>query len=95
MANVCEVIGKKKLKGNRVSHANNKKIHFQQPNIQKRKMFIPELGIRIGINVSTRGLRTLDKFGGLARYVIKKDPTKLSPKLQKIRKELIKNKVFN
>src|SRR3989338_4318011 len=78
MANICDVTGKRKLKGNRVSHANNKTIHFQQPNIQERMIFVPELGIRIGLNVTTNGLRTLDKHGGLARFVIKKDPEKVA-----------------
>ncbi len=89
MSNICEVTGKRKLKGNRVSHANNKSIHFQQPNNQQRWIFLPELGLRFKLNVSTRGLRTIDKFGGLARFVVKTKKEKLSPRLLKLRKTLI------
>lgn len=91
MANICEVTGKRKLKGNRVSHANNKKIHFQEPNIQTRMIFVPELGVRFRLHVTTRGLRTLDKHGGLARFVLQARPETLSPKLQKLRKVLVKH----
>lgn len=93
MANICEITGKKKLKGNRVSHANNKKIHFQEPNIQGRMMFIPELGQRVKIYSSTQGLRTIDKHGGISRYIIQAKLEKLSPKLQKLRKILLRKGV--
>lgn len=93
MANICEITGKKKLKGHRVSHANNKKIHFQEPNIQGRMMFIPELGQRVKIYASTQGLRTIDKHGGISRYIIRAKLEKLSPKLQKLRKVLIRKGV--
>lgn len=89
MSNVCEVTGKKRLKGHRVSHANNKTIHFQQPNLKKRRLFVPELGLKITIRVSSAGLRTLDKAGGISRFVFKADPEKLSPTLRKLRKQLI------
>ena len=88
MANICEITGKRKLKGHRVSHANNKAIHFQQPNIQQRWILIPELGTRFKLNVSTRGLRTIDKYGGLARFIIKTKSDKLPPRLLKLKKIL-------
>lgn len=90
MANVCEVTGKRKLKGNRVSHANNKKIHFQQPNIQERRIFVPELGQKVSIKVSTSGLRNIDKAGGISRFLIKADPEKLSANLRQVRKLILK-----
>lgn len=89
MANICEITGKKKLRGHRVSHANNKSIHFQQPSIQKKRVFIPELGSRVTLNVSSAGLRLLNKIGGISRFLVKACPDKLSPKLRGIRKVLI------
>lgn len=94
MANVCEVTGKRKLKGNRVSHANNKTTHFQQPNIQEKRIHVPELGQDIRLSVTTRGLRTLDKVGGVARFVISKKADELSPTLRRVRKLLFKKKYF-
>lgn len=89
MANICEITGKRRLKGHRVSHANNKSIHFQQPNMQERMIFVPELGIRFKLNVCTQGLRTLDKHGGLARFLFNSDTSKLSPRLLRLRNVLV------
>jgi large subunit ribosomal protein L28 len=35
----------------------------KQPNLQKKKVFVPELGKSVKIKVSTRGLRTMKKRG--------------------------------
>ena len=93
MANVCELTGKRKRKGNRVSHANNKKIHFQQPNLQERHIFVPELGIRVGVKVSTAALRNIDKAGGLARYLAKANDQDLSSSMLRVKKQVLKRSV--
>lgn len=90
MSLTCEITAKTKLKGNRVSHANNKTRHFQKPNIQEKRMFIPELGLFYSLKASTRGLRTVDKFGGLSQYVLQHDAEKLSAGLKRLRKALVK-----
>ncbi|MBP7804773.1 MAG: 50S ribosomal protein L28 [Candidatus Pacebacteria bacterium] len=36
------------------------------PNIQKKKVFVPELGKTFNLPVSTRGLRTINKLGAFA-----------------------------
>ena len=36
------------------------------PNLQKKKIFVPELGKSINIEVSARGLRTIKKNGAYA-----------------------------
>jgi large subunit ribosomal protein L28 len=33
------------------------------PNLQKKRVFVPELGKSINIEISTRGMRTLNKNG--------------------------------
>jgi large subunit ribosomal protein L28 len=63
MSRVCEITGKKGLNGNRVSHANNKSHHVQKPNLQKKRVFVPELGRYVTVKLSTQGLRILDKKG--------------------------------
>ncbi len=88
MANVCEVTGKRRKAGNTVSHANNKNRMVQHPNVQERAIFVPELGIRFSLKLSTSGLRTLTKVGGLAAFVKSKTPEELSPRLRKLRKAL-------
>jgi large subunit ribosomal protein L28 len=90
MGKFCEITGKSRLRGHRVSHANNRTKHFQQPNIQVRSLFVPELGAHFKIHVSTSGLKTLGKVGGLSRFVVSADPEKLSPRLRRLRKTLLK-----
>lgn len=93
MANICEITGKKQLRGNRVSHANNKTIHFQQPSVLDRALFVPELKSRFKVRISNAGLRTIDKVGGLSRYVVQSSPETLSPRLRQLRKVLLKRGV--
>lgn len=33
------------------------------PNLQKKKIFVPELGKSVSVEISTRGMRTLNKNG--------------------------------
>jgi len=63
MARVCQITGKKGLSGHRVSHANNKSNHVQNPNLQKKRIYVPELKRTVTVRLSTKGLRTVDKKG--------------------------------
>ncbi len=36
------------------------------PNLQKKRVFVPELGKTVNIEVSTRGMRTIKKNGAYA-----------------------------
>ena len=63
MAKVCEITGKKGQTGHRVSHANNKSKHTFQPNLQKKKLFVPELKKYVTVKLSTHGLKIVDKKG--------------------------------
>ena len=66
MARRCTLTGKGPLVGNRVSHSNRKTKRRQLPNVQKKRIFVPELGRSIRIKASTRALRTIDKKGLMA-----------------------------
>jgi len=63
MSRKCQITGKGGQTGNRVSHANNKSKHTFLPNLQKKKIFVPELGRSITVRLSTKGLKTVDKKG--------------------------------
>jgi len=66
MSRRCSLTGKKPLVGNRVSHSNRKTKRRQLPNIQDKRIFVPELGRAVRVRVSTRALRTIDKKGLMA-----------------------------
>jgi large subunit ribosomal protein L28 len=57
------ITGKSPLVGNNVSHANNKVKRRQNPNLQWKHIYVPELGRNVRIRVSTRALRTISKKG--------------------------------
>lgn len=63
MARICEVTGKRKLKGNRVSHSNRKSRKFQQPNLQSKRFWLPSENRWIKLRLSTDAIRTIDKRG--------------------------------
>ncbi|GAB5465001.1 MAG: 50S ribosomal protein L28 [Candidatus Kapaibacteriales bacterium] len=63
MANVCELTGKRPITGNNVSHSNKKTKRRFMPNLQKKRIYIPEEDKWVTMKISTRALKTLDKKG--------------------------------
>lgn len=63
MARRCDLTGKKPQYGNNVSHANNRSRRRWEVNLQRKKIFVPELGRSVRLRVSTRVLRTIDRKG--------------------------------
>ena len=70
----CAITGKGPLTGNHVSHANNKTKRRQNPNLQNKRIYIPELGRTIRVRISTSALRTITRQG-LMPYLKKKGLT--------------------
>jgi len=65
-----DLTGTGKLRGNKISHSNIKTKRWQNPNLQERRIFAPELGRFVRLRLTTREIRTLDKLG-LAGYARK------------------------
>ena len=63
MARKCKLTGKKPLVGFSVSHAHNKTKKRQLPNLQNKRLFVPELGRWVRIRLTSRALRTVTKKG--------------------------------
>lgn len=66
MSRKCKLTGKKPLVGNNVSFSNKKTKRRFMPNIQTKKIFVPELNRSVRVKLSTRALRTVDKIGLMA-----------------------------
>lgn len=60
-----QITGKRKLRGNSVSHSNIKTHRWQNVNVQRRRLWVYELGRFITLRLTTRDLRTIDKVGVL------------------------------
>tara|TARA_B100000242_G_scaffold294034_2_gene274322 strand:+ start:1112 stop:1339 length:228 start_codon:yes stop_codon:yes gene_type:complete len=63
MSKVCDISGKKVLVGNNVSKAMNKTKRRFQPNLIKKRFYIPEQDKWISLKVSTSVLKTINKKG--------------------------------
>ncbi|MEZ4194801.1 MAG: 50S ribosomal protein L28 [Candidatus Paceibacterota bacterium] len=69
MANICDITGKKPQVGGRYSNrtratqfnpcGNVKRL----PNLQSKRIYVPEIGKSVTVKVSTKGLRTIAKNG--------------------------------
>jgi large subunit ribosomal protein L28 len=58
-----EITGVRRKIANQVSHSNIKTKRWQLPNLQERRLFVPELNRFVRITLSTRDLRTIDRVG--------------------------------
>ena len=63
MSRVCDVTGKKPMYGNNVSHAHNKTRRRFNINLQKKRIWLSDEKKWVTLNVSTQGLRLIDKIG--------------------------------
>ena len=71
MSRICKITGKRPKAGNNVSKANNRTRRKQYPNIQKKRIFIPELEKSVTLKLSVSAIKTIDKYG-LLPYLNKK-----------------------
>lgn len=66
MAMKCALTGKKPSTGHKISHAHNVTKRWFRPNLQNKRVFIPELDRWVRLKVSTSALRTINKKGLLS-----------------------------
>jgi len=71
MAKVCDLTGKRRLVGHKVSHSNIKTKKTQKPNLKSKVIYDPETGKTIRLKLSTSAIRTLDKVGSLSKFLRK------------------------
>ena len=63
MSAICQVTGRKPSFGKTVSHSHRRTSRRWNPNVQKRKFYLPSEGRTITLNVSTKGLKIIDRDG--------------------------------
>lgn len=71
MARKCKITGKGPMTGHNVSHAQNHTKRRWLPNIQNRRVYVPEEDRWVRVRMSTRALRTVTKKG-LMNYLREK-----------------------
>lgn len=69
MSRKCKLTGKGPMAGNNVPFSLKKTRRRFLPNIQSKRIFVPETGQFVNIRMSARAMRTMDKKGGLMNYL--------------------------
>ena len=63
MSRTCQLLGIKPVSGNNVSHAHNRTKRRFLPNLQKKRIWVQELGRFVTVKLSARGIKTIAKNG--------------------------------
>lgn len=63
MSKVCQITGKRSIRGNNVSHAKNRTRRSFQPNLHYRKFWVESEKRWVRLRISSKGLRIIDKNG--------------------------------
>ena len=58
-----QITGKRQLRARNVSHSNIKTPRWQKVNVQRRRLWVAELGRHVTLRLATSDLRTIDKIG--------------------------------
>ena len=63
MSAICQVTGRKPGFGKSVSHSHRRTNRRWNPNVQRRRYYLPSEGRTITLNVSTKGMKIIDRDG--------------------------------
>ena len=88
MAKRCLVTGKGVQTGNNVSKSNRKTRRRFLPNLQSVAIYSEILEQQITLKISTQGLRTIEKNGGLDLYLLNTPVSKLTAESKEIRERI-------
>ncbi|GGC16104.1 50S ribosomal protein L28 [Cellulomonas carbonis] len=59
----CQVLGTVPGFGHSISHSHVRTRRRFDPNVQRRRYWVPSLGRHVRLTVSARGIRTIDRRG--------------------------------
>jgi len=90
MSRRCELTGKGPLKGNKVSHANNKTRTRFMPNLCQVSLMSEAMGLSYNLRVSAIALKSVEHAGGLDAFLLKAKNEGLSDKVMKLKRSISK-----
>lgn len=74
--------------GHNVSNANNKTAKVFQPNLHMKRIYSDTLAGYVRLKVSSNGMRTIVKHGGLDEFLSSTLNRKLTPECKKLKREI-------
>jgi large subunit ribosomal protein L28 len=90
MARRCAATGRGVQTGNNVSHANNKTRRRFLPSLHQVTLLSDVLRERVRLRVTTNGLRTIEKRGGIDAFLLSTPMAKLQPETQALKRRVKK-----
>jgi large subunit ribosomal protein L28 len=91
MSRRCQITGKGVLSGNNVSHANNKTRRRFLPNLQQASLLSDTLGFTVGMRLSTRAIRTVERNGGIDAFLLATNNSRLPPEALTLKRRILKS----
>lgn len=90
MSRRCRITGKGVLAGNNVSHANNRTRRRFLPNLRQASLVSDVLNQVVRIRMSTNGIRTIEKAGGLDAFLLKTPNAYLPEEALKLKRRIVR-----
>ena len=90
MTKKCDLTGKHSMTGNNVSHANNKTKRKFFPNLQSVSLYSEQLESKLSFKVAASTLRTVEKSGGIDKFLLDTNTNNLSALAKKYKKNILK-----
>lgn len=63
MSRYCQVTGARPVYGKSVSHSHKRTNRRWEPNLQRKRYWVPSLERTVTLTVSAKGIKTIDKKG--------------------------------
>ena len=88
MARRCQATGRGVQSGNNVSHTNNKTKRRFLPNLHEVTLLSDVLRQRIRLRLTSHGLRTVEKRGGIDAFLLSTSDAKLEAPVLRIKRRI-------
>jgi large subunit ribosomal protein L28 len=92
MAWRCELTGKTRQIGHRVSHSNRKTKRRFLPNLLNVTLMSDALGKSVRLRISANALKSVDHRGGLDAFLIRAKDADLSSRALELKKQVAKKR---
>jgi large subunit ribosomal protein L28 len=92
MARRCELTGKSRQIGHRVSHSNRKTKRRFLPNLLNVTLISEALGTSVRLRISANALKSVDHRGGLDAFLMAAKDANLSPRALELKRRVVKKR---
>ena len=88
----CELTGKTRQIGHRVSHSNRKTKRRFLPNLLNVTLMSDALGRSVRLRISANALKTVDHRGGFDAFLLAAKDAELSPRALELKRQVAKKR---